>query len=396
MIIVNLFPYFARNNPVSYSWLGMVGAHRLGLNNVLLVGSELQLRPPSQQLHGDWIKDELNLNDEEWRRIKKILVPETVIGSVQYDDALDGLHYFKEATTRVYDEYYNFLVLEFRQLGVSSERDMALQTVNDKTFRSACEKLGLNVMHHEAGPIRYPRFKFGTYFADLSGVNGAHSFDAIVKDVEEEFSEIPILTRQQISYSLYKGEIPWSGTEEIGVALQVEDDSNLIAYSCGYNSLSLLYKALWVFPPDLVLVRDHPLARFKLNSEELGRRQNTSESLEEFLRRAKRLLTINSSVAFDFLVNRRDCYVVGDSPYNAMACRTLIRSVEYRGPSQDRLDFLLTIFLTIYLIPEWLWLNLDYLSFRNSQPSISEIYDYHLKSYKKNEIVWGETFIGMN
>ncbi len=59
MYIINLFPYFAKNNPVSYSWIGALAASRLGADNVILIGSKLQLLPPSLQKHDTWILDEV-------------------------------------------------------------------------------------------------------------------------------------------------------------------------------------------------------------------------------------------------------------------------------------------------------------------------------------------------
>jgi hypothetical protein len=167
---------------------------------------------------------------------------------------------------------------------------------------------------------------------------------------------------------------------EIGVALQVEDDSNLISFSNGFDSLRLLFKALWVFPKNLICIREHPLSKFMIKSDEFGC-LDSSESAFIFISKCKRLITINSSLAFESLIIGKETYLLGKSPLTVFANQNLDRNLIYNFPAEDELNEFINIFLFVYLIPNWLWLNDEYYKFRLSSPSIQEIFDFNLTSY---------------
>ncbi len=383
-IIVNLFPYFARNNPVFYSWLGPVAAKSLGSGNVIVIGSQVQMAPPSEQEHGGWINGLVKeCSDTDWASVEKIIVPDNVLGAKEYDQSGDGAAYFKTATTSVYLEYKNYLEKELRSRITEGEPVIALQTVNDQSFKNACNSLGITVYHSEAGPIRRPNFNFGTYFFDEQGVNGKSSFLLLCEKVRSEWPRFPIHTRESICEALYGRQIEWCGEYEVGICHQVEDDSNIICYSGGYDKLALHYKALWVFPSSKILVRDHPLARFKYASNELGISEDAigMGDVRTFIHRCKRLITINSSVAFEFALHGRELYALGEGPYRTMGSPIINRDLIYNGPPKDKLDFIINVMMFLYLIPESLFLNLDYLKFRSKNPSLNDIYRKHVEEY---------------
>jgi hypothetical protein len=385
--IINLFPYFAKNNPVLYSWVGALAVMRFGPENVILIGSEVQLKPPSQQKHHRWIKDSVSqCSDELWQKTEKILVPNSIVGHDLYDLYGNGLDYFIKVTSTVIDSYKAFLEEELIKRVSNFDDIIAIQHVNDITFKSACHSLKINVMHHEAGPIRLPDFKFGTYFADFEGINGAHSFDKIIIETNKSFPDLPLISLDSICRELYGNKINWNGGYEIGVCNQVEDDSNILCYSNGFTSISLQYKALWLFPSDKVLVRDHPLSHYKYNSGVIGKNNSDVEvvTIKDFIGSCLRVFTINSSVAFEFIINGRETYFFGEGPYKIMASNIVDRHLSvYHGPSLDRLTYMVNVFLFIYIIPEDFWLNAEYLHFRNKMPSIRDVYRYHVDYYKK-------------
>lgn len=252
MYLINLFPYFARNNPVSYSWIGPICSSKLGSDNIILVGSKLQLLPPSKQSHNAWIADSVKeISDEVWENILKIEVPDSLLDEL-YDQSGDGLSFLNQISTVNYSNYVNFLLEQLVLLRISKRIFAGISLVNDKSFHTVCQIIGIPIIYSEAGPIRTPGFSFGTYFFDFSGVNGNHSFEITFPQSKIELDKDKFLPTSKILDNLYgvnygKHLNSEAHDYEIGVALQVEDDSNLISFSNGFDSLRLLFKALWVF-----------------------------------------------------------------------------------------------------------------------------------------------------
>jgi len=384
MYLINLYPHFAKNNPVLYSWLGPVAVKLLGFQNVVLVGNSLTLLPPSKQNHDSWIADQVKeCSDEEWDKTQKICIPDFYL-SDWYDDSLDGLNYFKNTTSKVNGELCKYLVNEIKTLE-KFKPHAAISLVNDQTFDAACKDLGIKTIYMEGGPIRYPDFPFGTYYFDNNGVNGANSFDSIFNSSQDTLNDADLISIDSIIKNLYKNqtiECDFStDTEyEIGVALQVEDDSNIVCYSNGYDNLKILYKALWTFPREKILIREHPKSWFSLKSNSFGE-IDKSKSASEFILKCKRLLTINSSLAFEALILGKEVYVLGNSPLNIATNNTLDRNLIYIEPKLN-LTLFFNVFIFCYLIPEWFFLNKDYFDWRLSNPSLKDIFNKNIQSMK--------------
>lgn len=384
MFLINLFPYFARNNPVSYSWIGALAAKKLGLENVILVGSKVQLAPPSAQRHHSWISDQVQeITDHDWESVEKVEVPDEILTKL-YDQSEDGLNFLYEISTLQFAQYIDYLTSAISCLRKDKPLSAGFSLANDKSFEAACKLLEIPVIFSEGGPIRRPDFPFGTYFFDYQGINGAHSFDLIYSSAKDQLNYSKFLDSDLIINHLYRGRNLENSNKpekyELGVALQVEDDSNLITYSRGINSLKILFKALWVFPRELILVRQHPLSKFRLRGDEFGMIDNSDSSLS-FLQQCKRLLTINSSVAFEAILLGKETYVLGSSPLNLYAESRVDRRLLCNPKTQEEKKIFLNIFFFVYLIPEWYWLNKSYFDFRLHRPSIQEIFDLHMTSY---------------
>jgi|GEM_PF-1836647 len=383
MFLINLFPYFARNNPVSYSWIGALAAKKLGLANIVLIGSKTQLAPPSLQRHNAWISDEVHLiTDQEWSLIHKIEVPAEILEEL-YDEAQDGLNFLREISTSLFSNYIYFLSKAIKSIQEDNHLSAGFSLANDKSFEASCSSLGIPVIFSEGGPIRRPDFPFGTYFFDFKGINGAHSFDPIYTKAIKELDKSNFLEPELIKTVLYSNRRSFENEQEnyeLGVALQVEDDTNLISYSEGFSSLQALFKALWVFPRELILIRQHPLSKFQLRNDEFGVIDNSS-SAYSFLIKCKRLLTINSSVAFESILLGKETYVLGLSPLNMYAESNVNRRLVFNHKSQEERRNFINIFFFVYLTPEWFWLDKHYYDFRLSNPSTQDIFDCHMSSY---------------
>ncbi len=309
-------------------------------------------------------------------------MPDEILASL-YNESEEGLDFLNRICSEVFPVYTTYLTECLIELGRFHNLSAGFSLANDKSFKYSCESVGLKVIYSEGGPVRRPAFDFGTYFFDFCGVNGAHGFKDIYDLSKNFLKDEDFLSVEFLRAALYKN-INFidvnSSAYELGVALQVEDDSNLIVYSNGYTSLKLLFKALWVFPRGLICIRQHPLSRFHLNTHDFGDIDN-SDLASSFILKCKRLITINSSVAFESILLGRETYVLGESPLNLYAQNYLDRELKYKINDSLELTRFLNIFLFAYLIPEWLWLDKEYFDFRLSAPSLADVFNFHKASY---------------
>ena len=113
---------------------------------------------------------------------------------------------------------------------------------NCPSLSAAAEEKGIPVVHLELGPLRWPQYR-PTAYLDFSGVNGN-------TEVERRYLEsgfrpgagLDIEALRRFFYQAGDGETP-AARFDLGVALQVEDDSNLLAFGHGFDNQSLLVYA---------------------------------------------------------------------------------------------------------------------------------------------------------
>lgn len=139
-----------------------------------------------------------------------------------------------------------------------------------------------------------------------------------LEEVQKEIAEVVPAEAQAETQEAAEEEVPEAARRyAVGVALQVEDDSNTLAYGRGYDAIRLLYQALRNRSPEQVLVRSHPGARLAYRGG-LGD-TDTSPSSLAFLQRIGHLLTINSSVAAEAALWNVPYTTLGDTPFAVMS-----------------------------------------------------------------------------
>jgi len=135
---------------------------------------------------------------------------------------------------------------------VAHERkiDAFLSWSNCESLNYVARKHGIPVIYNELGPLRPPNYVFTGYF-DFCGVNGnteaRKRYGAFCKEAES--GTLPILSKAEIldlmvqdgaARSLLMED---SNDYEIGLPMQVEDDSNMLAYSNGWDNEKLIQLA---------------------------------------------------------------------------------------------------------------------------------------------------------
>lgn len=254
-------------------------------------------------------------------------------------------------------------------LAQSDARDIEaiLTWCNCPSLEAAAAAHGIPVVHLEIGPLRWPHYRPTAYF-DFSGVNGnteaARRYLASGMRANTDFD---VAALRRFFHPTDAGAAP-PPPYRLGVALQVEDDSNLLAFGNGFDNQSMLAYAQ-LRQPDGVLVRSHPGSLFALKPGWYA--VDDSPDSTAFIRRCEKLLTINSSVGLEALLLDTPVEVLGDCAH-----RFVVDAADTRERAA-RLAF----YLFAYLVPMALIFDAAYLRFRLGRPSEPAIIARHTASY---------------
>lgn len=384
MFLYYLNPLPVKAHPWFYSWVRCAAVKRFAPEDIGFIGAPWQLRPPSEGIYPPWVHNEVGeISDAGWDQTLRIEVPAELCAQIA-DSQETPLDLLRAQALDGFQIYRDWLFEKLLPLRDRCNIEAIITHLNCKSLDDVAGYLRIPVIHEESGTLREPAFKFSTRLFDFRGANGNSEFD-------QRF-----LARGNLPAGWGKSVVERYATDttkaemnaveapefEVGVPLQVEDDSNVIAYNNGWDNLRLIYKARQVFPANRILVRPHPLSIFGV--QDLHARQlatvDDSKSAMAFISKCKRILTINSSVAFEAIAAGKPTYILGESPLASMAFRHFDRRVrdQMRGiPScREMLEF----YTLNYLIPMKLWLNPEYYRFRLRSPSEAEIRRRHLEA----------------
>ena len=252
---------------------------------------------------------------------------------------------------------------------------------NTPSLKAVAEEFGLKVIHNEMGPLRNPYYTHTAYF-DFSGVNGntecQKRFNSSFETIKED---VPVLSTGQIlnlfGENPYMDEIsrPVSPEVHFGIPLQVEDDSNMLAYGRGFNNYELISWARNT--QEKFLVRKHPAGH--VDYREIN---DHSATPIEFIKRSSVIVTINSSVGLEARLYSRKAVYLGDSPFKFLSTDFLT------GTEPENLIEKINYAVFGYLIPFDYLYDYEYFSWRLTNPSERKIYETNLGYYlKKKELL---------
>jgi hypothetical protein len=237
---------------------------------------------------------------------------------------------------------------------------------NCPSLNAVAQARGIPVVNLELGPLRWPAYR-QTAYLDFSGVNG--NTEAEERYLASSFSFDG--SRDQLRrFFILEEDRPRSlRSDVIGLALQVEDDSNLIAFGKGFDNQSLIAFARLHSAAENVLARPHPGSMFDLKNGWLE--VDRSPSSIDFIMRCARVMTVNSSVGLEALMQGVPVTVLGDCSYSYIAHANSEREMVAR----------LAYFLFAYLVPMDLIYNVNYLRWRLKGPSDTALVSRHLAEY---------------
>lgn len=251
--------------------------------------------------------------------------------------------------------------------------EAVLTWCNCPSLEIAAAELGIPVIHLELGPLRAPLYR-QTAYLDFSGVNG-NTEASLRYHAEAEGIEFGVTLDELRQYFQLQETSQSQATVEhfMGVPLQVEDDSNLIAFSNDFDNQTLINYAQSLGETDTTLIRPHPASMFSLKASK-NLVQDASSSSQEFISKCSRVITINSSVGLEAILMNTSVTILGSCSF------AFINQATDKQERVRRTAF----YLFAYLVPYELIFDLVYLRFRLTSPSMDEIINRHLEYYAMN------------
>jgi len=260
--------------------------------------------------------------------------------------------------------------------------EVIVTCVNCATLEIFCKTRNLPLLHLELGPLRGPVYLPTAYF-DFSGVNGntesKRRFDVACSDtfIADEWSEFASLRSLFLMQKL-PGQN--QATTDLGLGLQIEDDSNIICYAKGHTSLSLINGARRMLADQRirvpVLVRPHPGSFFSVHNLPTGLRLDCSRTSVDFILQCERIHTINSGLTVEAMLLEREVMGYGDCPFAFCI-----------NPDNGRCNIdALSFFLLNYLVPWDLALKPQYIRWRLNKPPEASIRQRHLEALMQKKI----------
>lgn len=246
--------------------------------------------------------------------------------------------------------------------------------VNNASLRDAAKKENIQLIFNEIGPLRKPYYKQTAYW-DTHGVNGdtnvATLWASEKTPFKEWFTHNELHIQPETIRSLIANVSITHSTPQypLGIALQIETDSNALVFNRGWNNLSLIEHARTRLNLDKILVRYHPNGK-ALYSGLTDRDPNPLV----FLSNVKELWTINSSLGIEAIFWNIPVVFFGNSPVETFI------SLE-----ENEKDIFYTWFFTRYLIPYDFLFSKEYYIWRLNKPSFSEIINKHLCTYREKQ-----------
>ncbi|WP_369290334.1 GT99 family glycosyltransferase N-terminal domain-containing protein [Klebsiella quasipneumoniae] len=377
MFAVFLPPYPFRGVKAPYLWLFLKYLHCSNEKILFITSPDYVEVINDETQHSRWefdaasmaslgysIPDEQSLARHEYLYLDHALY-ETMLAQHHHDPIKSFTTFLTESISELENELFSLLTKEIIQ-----RVDAFVSICNCPSLEKVARALNKEVIHLEIGPLRAPMYR-NTAYLDFTGVNGNTEARARYESCQTEI-DITCSMNDLHRYFLEAISLPSSSENQVaGIVLQVEDDSNIIAYSHDFTNISLISYVRQQHSLENILVRAHPGSLFRLRDDIFS--IDASANSLEFIQKCHSIYTINSSVGLEALLCEKKTNILGDCSYAFVA-------EEASGPTRVNA---MAFYLFAYLMPFELIFNLEYLRFRLDHPAELDIVRKHLQFYSK-------------
>jgi hypothetical protein len=377
MFISFLYPFRLRGLAAPFLWVAFKQMGDLGPHQVRFIASDDYFVDPDQYRRQGRFDCHAPVNPElafrvpahvEVQTFARATIPDRIYLRLKDRLVADTL-VWRHLITEVDEELVDLICDSVATLSNNEPCEALLTWCNYASLTEAAKRLDLPLLHCELGPLRFPWYRPLAYL-DFRGVNGrteAAERWQVSGPVSPQFEDIRSL-RDFFRLLPLPQETESATQAPLGIPLQVEDDSNVLAYGNGFDMWLLIQYARERFETADLLIRPHPGAWMRPMSQFAIDRSPDSAT---FVSRCKRLLTLNSSVAVEAMLKERPVTILGESPARYLAGPTLAAA---RRATIVELEFL----LLNYFVPYSLLFNEKYIRWRLKRPSEEEIRAYHI------------------
>ncbi|EKY5229642.1 hypothetical protein QFV39_003971 [Escherichia coli] len=377
MFAVFLPPYPFRGVKAPYLWLFLKYLHCSNEKILFIISPDYVEVINDETQHSRWefdtasmaslgysLPDEQSLARHEYLYLDHALY-ETMLAQHHHDPIKSFTTFLTESISELENELFSLLTKEIIQ-----RVDAFVSICNCPSLEKVARALNKEVIHLEIGPLRAPMYR-NTAYLDFTGVNGNTEARARYESCQTEI-DITCSMNDLHRYFLEAISLPSSSENQVaGIVLQVEDDSNIIAYSHNFTNISLISYVRQQHTLENILVRAHPGSLFRLRDDIFS--IDASANSLEFIQKCHSIYTINSSVGLEALLCEKKTNILGDCSYAFVA-------EEASGPTRVNA---MAFYLFAYLVPFELIFNLEYLRFRLDHPAELDIVRKHLQFYSK-------------
>ncbi|HIH3562568.1 TPA: GT99 family glycosyltransferase N-terminal domain-containing protein [Escherichia coli] len=377
MFAVFLPPYPFRGVKAPYLWLFLKYLHCSNEKILFITSPDYVEVINDETQHSRWefdtasmaslgysLPDEQSLARHEYLYLDHALY-ETMLAQHHHDPIKSFTTFLTESISELENELFSLLTKEIIQ-----RVDAFVSICNCPSLEKVARALNKEVIHLEIGPLRAPMHR-NTAYLDFTGVNGNTEARARYESCQTEI-DITCSMNDLHRYFLEAISLPSSSENQVaGIVLQVEDDSNIIAYSHNFTNISLISYVRQQHTLENILVRAHPGSLFRLRDDIFS--IDASANSLEFIQKCHSIYTINSSVGLEALLCEKKTNILGDCSYAFVA-------EEASGPTRVNA---MAFYLFAYLVPFELIFNLEYLRFRLDHPAELDIVRKHLQFYSK-------------
>lgn len=377
MFAVFLPPYPFRGVKAPYLWLFLKYLHCSNEKILFITSPDYVEVINDETQHSRWefdaasmaslgysLPDEQSLARHEYLYLDHALY-EIMLAQHHHDPIKSFTTFLTESISELENELFSLLTKEIIQ-----RVDAFVSICNCPSLEKVARALNKEVIHLEIGPLRAPMYR-NTAYLDFTGVNGNTEARARYESCQTEI-DITCSMNDLHRYFLEAISLPSSSENQVaGIVLQVEDDSNIIAYSHNFTNISLISYVRQQHALENILVRAHPGSLFRLRDDIFS--IDASANSLEFIQKCHSIYTINSSVGLEALLCEKKTNILGDCSYAFVA-------EEASGPNRVNA---MAFYLFAYLVPFELIFNLEYLRFRLDHPAELDIVRKHLQFYSK-------------
>lgn len=315
------------------------------------------------------------------KKIRQYSIPEKIFDDIEknvttrFGTACSVLTDYHDALGDLIEKYITDIESHY---GEKIEAFASFQ--HNPSLQQVADKHGIPVIHFEWGPFRDPIY-LKTMYWDYKNLQYGSSVMERFERFKSEFKGKRLFSRKELLAIMLLPEnldyIKKSATRpkyKVGLALGYAIEE---IYTCRrfYTDFELIYQARKYFSRREIAIRKHPSdpygAQYKVYADMIKNGGN----VVDFILSCENIATVGSNVGIEAMYYNRGAYVITEIPSYYVAAHDF--NEKPKCADEDFLNF----YALGYLAPFELMTDLEYIRWRLSNPSETEIFNKHLEYY---------------